>query len=185
MKLAENTSTHTPCLIVGTGHNGQSVAAGLKRAGIEPVLLEQNPAIGNQWRERYKRLHLHHITNVMHLPGVPYPKHAPRFLSRLDFAGYLDAYARLNAFDVRLNHRVTNLSQSENGQWEATIERPGEPFPVLFTADQVVLACGVTGVTPLSLELEGRDGWDGQIVHSRDYHNAEGYEGKRVLVVGS
>lgn len=185
MQVHERTSTHTACLIIGGGHNGLSVAAGLKSRGIDPIVLEQHPAIGDQWRNRYERLHLHHVTDAMHQPGVPYPKHVPRYLSRLDLADYLDSYAHINNLDVRINHRVQHLCQNTSGQWVATVERPGDPSSIEITADEVVLAVGVKGVTPRFPELEGRDQWSGRVLHSMEYHNAEGFEGQRVLIVGA
>ncbi len=185
MKALERSATSTPCLIIGAGHNGLSVAAALRKRGIEPILLEQHDRVGDQWRERYERLHLHHITDVMHLPGVPYPAHYPRYLSRLDMADYLEAYARLQDLDVRCRHKVTRLGKNASGQWEATVERLGDPAPIRFTADQVVLAGGTTGVTPRMPQLEGREGWCGKVLHSHEYRSAEDMKGKRVLIVGA
>ena len=53
MTSVERASTHTACLIIGAGHVGISVARGLRREGIDPVLLEQNAAIGDAWRHRW------------------------------------------------------------------------------------------------------------------------------------
>lgn len=185
MQEVEKTATHTQCLIIGAGHNGLSVAAGLRKRGVEPILLEQHARIGDQWRERYERLHLHHITDAMHLPGVPYPSHLPRYLSRLDLADYLESYARLHELDVRFEHKVSHLAQKADGTWEATVTRGDDSQALHFTADQVVLAAGSTGVTPRSPSLKGRQEWAGQVLHSQEYRNAEEFEGKRVLVVGS
>jgi putative flavoprotein involved in K+ transport len=184
-KIVERTATRTPCLIIGAGHNGLSVAVALRKRGIEPILLEQHERIGDQWRERYERLHLHHITDAMHLPGVPYPAHLPRYLSRLDMADYMEAYARLQGLDVRCEHKVTHLGRNAAGEWEAEVERAGDPAPLRFTADHVVLAAGSTGVTPRIPVLEGREEWAGQVLHSQQYWNAEEFKGKRVLLVGA
>jgi len=185
MKPVERTATRSPCLIIGAGHNGLSVAVALRKRGIEAVVLEQHDRVGDQWRERYERLHLHHITDVMHLPGVPYPAHYPRYLSRLDLADYLESYARLQDLDVRCRHKVIHLGHNAAGEWEALVERPGDPVPVTFTADQVVIAAGTTGVTPRIPPLPGRESWGGQVLHSQQYRNAEEFRGKRVLVVGA
>ena len=184
MRAAKNTSTRSQCLVIGTGHNGLGVAARLKSQGVEAIVLDQNATIGDQWRNRYERLHLHHITDAMHFPGVRYPKHVPRYLSRLDIADYQEAYAKLNDLDVRLNHRVVRLSPNASGEWEAEVECPGESGTVLFRASEVVLAAGIGGVTPQVPEIEGREQWGGQVLHSKDYHNADGFKGKKVLVVG-
>lgn len=177
--------THAGCLIIGAGHNGLSVGTALRKRGIDPILLDAHDRVGDQWRERYERLHLHHITDVMHLPGVPYPPQYPRYLSRLDFADYLEGYARLQALDVRCRHKVERLERSTTGIWEASVRRPGEQAPLRFTADNVVLAAGSTGVIPRIPRLEGLKDWAGQVLHSQQYRSAEEFRGKRVLVVGA
>ncbi len=185
MTISEKSSTHAECLIIGAGHNGLSVAASLRNCGVDPILLEQNNAIGDQWRNRYDRLHLHHITDAMHLPGLPYPDHVPRYLSRLDLADYLEAYATVNNLDVRTGHRVTHLRRRDGGGWEAQVQRSNQANSVLFTADEVLIAAGVSGITPRTPDLKGKNEWAGQVLHSAEYQNAEGYERKRVLIVGA
>lgn len=175
--------TESACIIIGAGHVGLSVARGLRALGIEPIIIEQNSRIGDSWRYRYERLHLHHVTDAMHLPGVKYPEHVPRYLSRLDLADYLEGYALLHGLDVRLDHRVLALQHDAAEGWTLTVERAGSQ--VTFTTDQVVLAAGATGITPRVPELAGRDTWLGRILHSKEYVNADTFRGEQVLVVGS
>ena len=101
---------------------GLSVARGLRALGIEPIIIEQNSRIGDSWRRRYERLHLHHITDAMHLPDVKHPRHVPRYLSRLDLADYLEAYALLHDLDVRLSHRVLALQHNAAEGWRLIVE---------------------------------------------------------------
>ena len=170
---------NTPCLVIGAGRNGLSVAAARRKRGIEAVVLEQHDRVGGRWRERYERLHLHHITDVMHLPGVPYPAHYPRYLSRLDLADYLESYARLQGLDVRCRHKVIHLGQNAAGEWEALVERPGDPVPAKFTADLVVIAAGTTGVTPRIPPLPDRESWGGQVLNGRQRRWLGGARRKR------
>ncbi len=184
MESVERNGTHAECLIIGAGHVGLSEARGLKGHGVEPILIEQHATIGDAWRHRYERLHLHHIADAMHLPGVKYPKHVPRYPSRLDFANYMQAYAALHTLDVRLQHRVLSLRAVGSG-WELDVQTPDATDPVRFTANQVVLAAGATGITPRIPNIEGSEQWAGEILHSQAYRNAEPFVGKRVLVVGT
>ncbi len=184
MQPVEHTATHSKCIVIGAGHAGLSVARGLRARGVEPILLEKNEAIGDAWRHRYERLHLHHVTGAMHLPGVKYPDHVPRYLSRLDLADYLGAYAALHSLDVRLGHRVQSLKASDDG-WQLDVLTPGSEVPVQFSAEQIVLAAGATGITPNIPNIPGSEHWGGEILHSKEYFNAEPFVGKKVLVVGS
>lgn len=186
MKIETRSETSSPCLIIGAGHCGLSVAATLRKQGIDPILLEKHEHVGDQWRERYERLHLHHITDVMHLSDdVEYPSHYPRYLSRLDFADYLESFAQLQNLDVRLGHSVTRVGKNAKGKWEVEVKRASDGAMLHFETDNVVLAAGTTGVTPRYPELKGREEWLGKVVHSHDYYSPEEFAGKRVLVVGA
>ena len=184
MVTETHSATTADCIIIGAGHVGLSVARGLKEQGVNPILLDQHEAIGDSWRHRYERLHLHHITDAMYLPDVRFPKHVARYPSRLDLAEYMQAYAALHDLDVRLQHRVQQLLPAADG-WQLDVLIDGGTTPTQFNAKQVVLAGGATGITPRLPTIEGADTWDGHILHSKKYFNAEPFRGQRVLVVGS
>ncbi len=78
----------------------ESVGRGLRALGIGSNIIEQNSRIGDSWCYRFERLHLHHITDAMHLAGIKYPEHVPRYLSRLDLADYLEGYAGLAELNI-------------------------------------------------------------------------------------
>ena len=180
---AADVPAHVPCVIVGAGHAGLSVAYGLQQAGLRPLLLEQLPQVGDVWRRRYQRLHLHHLTDAMYLPGMHHGAQVPEYPSRLDFADYLQAYVLLHQMDVRLGHRLHRLTPLDTGGWELQVSV--NHTTLTFTADHVVLATGPTGVTPLRPALKGQEHWRGQILHSVDFDSGADYRGQRVLVVGA
>ncbi len=184
-RIEQPSGTSAQCIIIGAGHCGLSVAASLRKQGINPIILEKHEHVGDQWRERYQRLHLHHITDAMHLSDVEFPPQYPRYLSRLDFADYLESYGLLQNLDIRCGHEVTRLGRGAHGDWQLTVQRAGEDAPLHFTADHVVIAAGTTGVTPRIPDLPGRDEWAGKILHSHDYDLPDEFQGKRVLVVGA
>lgn len=186
MKIETRTNTDTECLIIGAGHCGLSVAASLKKYGIEPIVLEQHGHVGDQWRERYERLHLHHITDAMHLSDdMEFPSHYPRYLSRLDFADYLESFSQLQNIDIRCKHKVIRLGKNSTGKWEIEVRTDTGDKTLLFTAEHVVLAAGTTGITPRYPDLPGKEQWLGQVLHSHDYNTPDEFTGKRVLVVGA
>ena len=51
-----------PALIVGAGPAGLATAACLKQRGVDALVLEAGPALGQSWRQHYERLHLHPIS---------------------------------------------------------------------------------------------------------------------------
>lgn len=43
----------------GAGQSGLTVAARLKQLGIETLIIDENPRVGDNWRNRYHQLVLH------------------------------------------------------------------------------------------------------------------------------
>ncbi|HZB95611.1 MAG TPA: NAD(P)-binding domain-containing protein, partial [Herpetosiphonaceae bacterium] len=73
----------TAVIIVGAGPAGLAVAACLRRAHIPFVVLERGDRIAMVWRRHYDRLHLHTAKAFSGLPYFPFPRHYPRYPSRL------------------------------------------------------------------------------------------------------
>ena len=49
----------TNILCTDAGQGGLTVAARLKHLGIESLIIDRNPHIGDNWRNRYHQLVLH------------------------------------------------------------------------------------------------------------------------------
>jgi len=60
-------------VIVGAGPAGLAAAATLRAHRIDAVLLERGQSLGEPWRARYDRLHLHTIRWLSDLPGYRIP----------------------------------------------------------------------------------------------------------------
>ena len=75
-------------MIVGAGPAGLATAALLRRAGIEPLLVEAGPEVGAAWRERYDRLRLHTPRLLSGLPGTRIPRRYGRWVRRDDLIDY-------------------------------------------------------------------------------------------------
>ena len=56
-------------LIIGGGHSGLDIAARLKHLGVLNLIIEKNPRIGDQWRNRYEPLSLHDPVCKSSLPS--------------------------------------------------------------------------------------------------------------------
>ena len=90
---AQDDGVPVTALIIGAGPAGLASAACLKQRGIDALVLEAAPALGQAWRNRYDRLHLHTVKKQSHLPGIPFAKELPRYPARADVVAYLEAYA--------------------------------------------------------------------------------------------
>jgi phytoene dehydrogenase-like protein len=80
-------------VVVGAGPAGLAAAAMLRAHRIDAVLLERGQSLGEPWRARYDRLHLHTIRWLSDLPGYQIPADFGRWVARDDFVEYLEQYA--------------------------------------------------------------------------------------------
>jgi putative flavoprotein involved in K+ transport len=162
-------------LIVGGGPAGLAAAASLHRYGIEATVLERGEQLGEPWRTRYDRLHLHTIRWLSHLPGYRIPRRFGRWVARDDFVGYLQQYAAQHRLEPRFGVEVARVDRAD-GHWLVATSAG------LYRTRVVVLATGYSRV-PIIPPWPGA--FDGPLVHATDYRNPQPYRGKDVLVVGA
>ncbi len=60
-------------LVVGGAQAGLAIAARLNQIGVDTLVVEKWPRIGDSWRERYHSLALHNSIHVNNLPYMPFP----------------------------------------------------------------------------------------------------------------
>lgn len=169
-------SAQPDVIIVGAGPAGLAVAACLKQAGRSPLILERAPEVGSSWRTHYDRLHLHTDKAHSSLPGFKLPEHYPRYPSRQQVVDYLQAYADHFGLSPRFNEAVQD-AQRVNGLWQVTTNNGCHEAPVL------VVASGYNHAPQLPT-WPGRDHYQGQVLHSKQYRSGAQFKGQRVLVVG-
>jgi cation diffusion facilitator CzcD-associated flavoprotein CzcO len=167
-------------IVVGGGAAGLSAAGALARRGIASTVLEQDSTIGGTWTRRYDRLRLHTVRRFSGLAHFPIPHRYPTYLTRDDFAAYLNEYAAHFAFRVVIGTRVDSIRRAEDG-FEWTIDVRGGPRR---RARVVVIATGQYRA-PVLPEWPGRDQFGGALTHSVNYRNGASFAGQRVLVVGA
>jgi cation diffusion facilitator CzcD-associated flavoprotein CzcO len=166
----------TPVAIIGAGPAGLAIAACLRQAGQDFVLLEKEEQAAPAWRRHYERVHLHTTKRYSSLPFVPFPREYPRYVPRDLFASYLDAYAQ--RFDLRPRFGETVRAISRRGRsW--LVDTTTGPLH----ASNVVIASG-NNAEPLMPGFAGADAFKGKSLHSADYRNAMPFAGQSVLIVG-
>jgi putative flavoprotein involved in K+ transport len=164
-------------LVVGAGPAGLAVAACLRRRGVDVLVVDRGAAVGDSWRSRYDRLHLHTPRVQSALPGLRMPRRFGRWVAKDDVAAYLRHYADHHGISPRFGTEVRCLER-DGDAWRA--ETDGTPLHVR----QVVVATGYNR-TPVQPDWPGQDAFRGDVRHASAYTNPEKYRGKDVLVVGA
>ncbi|HYY61372.1 MAG TPA: NAD(P)-binding protein, partial [Burkholderiales bacterium] len=79
-------------LVVGGGQAGLSIAARLKALGVDALVVDRWPRIGDNWRRRYHALTLHNQVHVNHLPYLAFPPTWPVYIPKDMLASWFEAY---------------------------------------------------------------------------------------------
>lgn len=165
-------------LIIGAGPAGLATAGRLRNAGIDFEVVEASDKIAVRWHHHYDRLHLHTVKQFSHLPHLEFPESYPLYVPRKELVEYFESYAQEFKISPHFNTEIKEISKSENGRWNVKTQTGDN-----LEATRVIVATGVNRV-PNKPKFEGIESFNGNIIHSRAYKNADPYEGKKVLVVG-
>jgi putative flavoprotein involved in K+ transport len=166
-----------PVLVVGAGPAGLAVAASLRKRGVEPLVVDRGTAVGDSWRARYDRLHLHTPRVQSALPGMRMPREYGRWVARDDVVRYLGDYAAHHGIEPRFGTTVHRLERDGEG-WAA---RTGDGD---LRARHVVLASGYNSA-PVETTWPGAESFAGTLLHASQYANADPFRDEDVLVVGA
>jgi cation diffusion facilitator CzcD-associated flavoprotein CzcO len=169
--------SHAPVAIVGAGPTGLAAAAVLKERGVESLLLERSDAVGESWRRRYERLHLHTVRWLSGLPGLPIERSAGKWVPKDAYAEYLVRYAGHHGLEPRLGVEAQRIERTD-GTWTLLTSDGDVP------AERVVVASGFSA-RPYVPDWPGRETFGDRLVHSAAYVDPAPYAGLDVLVVGS
>src|SRR3954453_13503676 len=140
-------------LVVGAGPAGLAVAACLRRRGVDVLVVDRGAAVGDSWRSRSARLHLHTPRVQSALPGLRMPRRFGLWVAKDDVAGYLGLYADHHGIDPRFGIDVRCLGRAGD---TGRVETDGTPLH----GRQVVVAMGYNR-TPVQPDWPGQDSFGG------------------------
>ena len=164
-------------VVAGAGACGLAAAALLQRRGVRTVVLDREDEIGSSWMRRYDTLRLNTMSAMSHLPGQRFPRRAGRYPHRDEVIEYLRDYARRQQLDVRSGTNVERVDR-DGGGWAVATSDGSYEAPV------VVVATGYDVVAKMP-EWPGAAGFEGELMHAREFHSAQPFRGRDVLVVGA
>ena len=173
----------TDIVVIGAGQAGLSSAYHLKRRGLESgrgfLVLDQSPGPGGAWQFRWPSLTLNTVNRLHDLPGLRFEE------------------AVATEDDVQANIAVPMYYAAYEKQFDLPVYRPITVQVVCERDDRLMVetdrgkisAQGIINATgtwesPYIPEYPGADRFMGEQLHTKDYHTADAFRGKHVIIVG-
>ena len=183
-KAHDYTDREPTVLVVGGAQAGLSIAARLNQLGIDNLVVEKWPRIGDSWRKRYHSLALHNSIHVNNLPYLPFPPTWPNYIPKDMLGMWFEFYAQAMEINNWTNTEFTKGEWDEaDERWTATLRREDGSETILHPR-HIVFANGVSSY-PLRLEIPGLDNFAGDVIHSEGFDSGAPYAGKKAIVIGT
>lgn len=171
-------------LVIGGGQAGLIVSAHLKQLGVDALIIEKNPRVGDNWRNRYDSLYLHNPIEMNDFPFLPFPDHYPEYLPKDVLGDWLEIYQRYLGLDVWLSTKFVDAVYDDvKHEWTATLEREDGSIRVLHPKHVVHCTGGFGGKWHFPT-IPGLEDYEGTTIHSEQYRRAGDYDAKRAIVFG-
>ncbi|MEK1905537.1 MAG: NAD(P)/FAD-dependent oxidoreductase [Pseudomonas sp.] len=172
--------------IIGAGPMGLAAARQLQRYGIPFVGFELHADVGGLWdinnphSTMYESAHLISSKGTTQFDEFPMPAEVPHYPRHQQIGQYFRDYAQHFGLSehYQFNTRVVQLERLSQG-WRLVSESNGVQREWQF--EGVLIANG-TLHKPNQPALPGD--FNGELLHSSEYHSAEVFADKRVLVIG-
>lgn len=182
---------HVDVLIVGAGISGIGAAYYLQRDHPQRsyVILEARSASGGTWDLfRYPGIRSDSDLHTFGYEFKPW-RDEDAIASAGKILGYLRETARENGIDRRIRYQAKVVGacwSTADARWTVEIDHPDTGARTTMTCNWLFCAGGYydydEGFTPF---FEGRERFNGPIVHPQHWPEDLDYAGKRVLVIGS
>ncbi|WP_353211061.1 NAD(P)/FAD-dependent oxidoreductase [Rhodovarius sp.] len=171
-------------LVVGGAQAGLAVAARLNRLGVDTLVVEKWPRIGDSWRKRYHSLALHNSIHINHLPYMPFPPSWPTYIPKDMLGNWFEFYADAMEINCWTDTEFAGAEWDGPAQcWNARLKR-GDGSERVMRPRHIVCANGVSSY-PMMPDVPGLDAFQGTVMHSEGFDSGAGWGGKRALILGT
>ena len=108
----------------------------------------------------------------------------PRVVLRDYILGRMKHYKLMDKFDLRLNHHIIDVEEGTDSGFDLKFDNLNDGTTGSVHVDKLVVATGHFSV-PNMVHFQGFDAFNGRILHSHHFRNAQEFRGRNVLVIGS
>jgi putative flavoprotein involved in K+ transport len=171
-------------VVVGGGHAGLSIAARLSQLGVDTLIVDRHPRIGDNWRTRYHSLTLHNEVFVNHLPYLPFPPTFPVYIPKDKLANWFETY--VDALELNFwtgTELAAGRYDEARKRWDVTLKRSDGTTRVMHPR-HLIFATGVSSI-PKYPDLPGLKDFAGTVVHSGHFKDAAQWKGRKAMVLGT
>jgi len=171
-------------LVIGAAQAGLSIAARLNQLGVDTLVVEKWPRIGDSWRKRYHSLALHNSIHLNHLPYMQFPPTWPKYIPKDMLGNWFEFYADAMEINCWTDTEFVGGTWDETAKcWTARLKRSDGTERVVRPR-HLVFANGVSSY-PTIPDLPGLEEFKGEILHSEGFDSGAGWEGKNAFIVGT
>ncbi len=169
---------HTRCVIIGAGHSGLAMSQCLSECSVDHVVLERGE-IANSWKhERWDSLKLLTPNWQSRLPGYRYSGDDPDgYMDMPELIGFIEKYAEVISAPVRLNTRVTSVTNDGSSYQVATTQGT-------WQCESLVVASGACNKAQIPTIAEAAPA-SIDMITPMEYRNPEQLQQGGVMVVGA
>ncbi len=170
-------------IVVGAGQSGLTTAAHLRTFGVDVLVIDRYPSVGDSWAKRYDALALHNPVEMNGFPFLKFPPHYPEYLSKDLMGEWLDIYARYTDLNVWTGTEFSGARFDRDGRWTASVRLADGTERTLRPA-HIVLATGGIGGRPYMPQLPGLDTFAGPVLHSSQFTTTAEHRVRKAIIVG-
>ncbi len=171
-------------LVIGGAQAGLSIAARLGAIGVDTLVAERWPRIGDSWRKRYHSLALHNSTHINHLPFMEFPPTFPTYIPKDMLGNWFEMYAEAMEINCWTNAELIAAKwEPDTENWTATLKM-GDGKERVLRPKHLIFANG-TSSYPKYPDIPGLDDFTGEIIHAEGFKSGAKWAGKRALIMGT
>ncbi|XP_033747610.1 dimethylaniline monooxygenase [N-oxide-forming] 5-like [Pecten maximus] len=187
--------------IIGAGCSGLTAIKCCIDEELIPVCFERENDIGGLWNYKenskvgtgsvYRSCVMNTSKEMMAFSDFPPPEDFPVFLPHRYVNNYFQLYA--DNFDLRkyikfrtiVTRVVPSPDYDQTGCWDVTYcSCSGSDFEKVTRRFDGILICTGHHTFPMTPEFEGKDGFQGKVMHTHSYRSNKDLTDQNVLVVG-
>jgi len=166
-------------IVIGGGQAALALGYYLRKAGLDFIIVDDQPEPGGAWRHAWDSLRLFSPAALSSLPGIlMVPNKQGEYPHRDEVLEYLRKYEELYQLPVYRPHHVQSVTRDQ--QHACLLVGDGK---YQWRARAVASATGTWSKSHIPT-FPGQEQFQGRQLHSAHYRRPDGFKDQRVLIVG-